>query len=124
MSLEQLQIGLKACEEDDPELMQCFTVAPSPNFALKHLPVNAACLTSYLGWKGKGLRNVQEVSHYFAEACHQADVLLGEDAGCRHLLNFWDDHKRAKVLALMAEELRENIKERLGKEAVTTKEEG
>ncbi len=63
---------------------------PSPSMAVKDWPCEGACLLTYTGWKGDGLYTVGECEEYFARLCYEVDKKLGEPAGVRDLLNFWD----------------------------------
>jgi hypothetical protein len=40
---------------------------------------------------------VAEVEEFFARMCHEIDLALGEPAGCRWFLNFWDQAPRDVV---------------------------
>lgn len=40
------------------------------------------------------METVGEVEEYFAKLCHDADRRLGEQAACRHFLNWFDDASR------------------------------
>jgi hypothetical protein len=55
-------------------------------------------------WQGEGLVTIDQVEEYFVQVCFGADTLLGEPAGCRWFLNWFDDTPRAQMrLALLAE---------------------
>jgi hypothetical protein len=99
--LAALQGGLEC---DDPALVQGATVQPPPLQAYADVPVEAACLVGYCGWRGDGLRTVAEVEEFFARATSAMDDVLGERAGCRHLLNWYDEVPREVMRpALLAE---------------------
>jgi hypothetical protein len=65
--------------------------------AVQGWPCEGACLVGYAGWKGEHLETVGDVEEYFARACFEADQRLGEPAGCRWLLNFFDDTPRDEM---------------------------
>ena len=104
MSDAGLQALLAACETDDPALRQGETTSPPPLMCVRDWPCEAADAIGYAGWKGEGLATVGEVSQYFARMCFEADGRLGEVAGCRWFLNWWDDTPREEVLAEVAGE--------------------
>lgn len=90
----------RALREDDPRLIQEATTGPLPLSACSDWPVEAACPVAYTGWQD-GLESVAEVEEFFGRACLAADERLGEPAGCRWLLNWWDDTPRDEVRALL-----------------------
>lgn len=97
-----------ALARDSAELMQHGTTTPPPYPGVQDWPCEAACPVGYLGWKGEGLQTVGEVAEYFARLCGEADDLLGDPAGCRHLPAWWDETPRAEARpALLAEVRRE-----------------
>jgi hypothetical protein len=52
----------------------------------------------------EGLETVGEVEEYFARMCCECDKALGEEAGARWFLNWWDETPRAEaVTGLLAE---------------------
>jgi hypothetical protein len=94
----------RALSQDDPALIQGATTDPPPLQAVQDWPVEAACAVGYAGWQGEGLQTVGEVEDYFANVCFGADKALGEPAGCRWLLNWFDETPRGQMrLALLAE---------------------
>jgi hypothetical protein len=94
----------RALTQDDPALIQGATTEPPPLQAVQDWPVDAACAVAYAGWQGEGLATVGEVEDFFAQICFRADKALGEPAGCRWFLNWFDDTPRGQMrLALMAE---------------------
>ena len=82
---------------DDPKLIQGATTSPPPMTCVQDWPCEAACGIGYCGWQGDGLHIVCDVEEYFAKVCFQADQFLGEPAGCRHFLNWFDDSPRSVV---------------------------
>jgi hypothetical protein len=86
-----------ALRDDDPRIVQGATTTPPPLLCVQDWPVEAACFIGYCGWKGEGLRTVGEVEVFHAKACYDADQRIGELAGCRHFLNWYDDSPRDEM---------------------------
>jgi hypothetical protein len=101
-----LRALLAGLESDDPRLVQGATTMPPPMWAGKDWPVESACATGYCGWRGDGLETVAEVEEFFARLCFNVDQRLGEPAGCRHWLNWWDESPRDHVFREMLSEVR------------------
>lgn len=88
----------EALEKDSKELIQRATTTPPPLQCVQDWPVEAACLIGFCGWKnGEGLNTVAEVEDFFARVCFNLDQELGEPAGCRCLLNWWDETSREEA---------------------------
>ena len=100
--LEALRAALAA---DDERLTQGSTTTPPPLICVQDWPVEAACAIGLCGWIGDGLATVGEVERHFADACHEADTRLGEPAGCRWFLDYWDDTPRHQLFREMLEEV-------------------
>jgi hypothetical protein len=99
-----LQVLLRGLERDDPLLVQGATTDPQPMQEAMDRPVQGACAIGYCGWLGEGLGTVAEVEEYFAGVCRAADERLGERAGIRPFLAFFDETPRQEMrLALLAE---------------------
>ena len=62
--------------------------------AVQDWPCEAADFVGYGGWQGDGLDTVGEVEEFFARLCFECDNRLGEPAGCKHWLNYWDETPR------------------------------
>lgn len=93
-----------ALESDDPALLQGATTSPPPTRCVEDRPVEGACLLGLCGWKGLGLVTVGAVEEYFARLCYEIDQRLNEPAGCRWLLNWFDETPREEMrLQLLAE---------------------
>jgi hypothetical protein len=105
----------KALASDDRKLIQGSTTVPPPLRCVQDWPVEEACPGAYCGWKGKGLKTIGEVEEYFALLCYDCDERLGEPAGCRHFLNWWDETPRPEAVPLLLEEVRKELKEREGR---------
>jgi hypothetical protein len=89
--LEALRRGLA---DDDARLLQGSTTTPPPLQCVQDWPVEAACALGYCGWQGEGLETVAEVEEFFARMCFEIDQRLGEPAGCRWFLNWFDETPR------------------------------
>jgi hypothetical protein len=74
--------------------------------------VEAACALGYCGWKGGGLATVRDVEEFFAEACIEADRLLGEPGGIRHFLNWYDDTPRGEMRRQLLAEVEAELGDR------------
>jgi hypothetical protein len=104
MSTPALLALKKALAVDDSALIQGATTAPPPLPSVKDWPVEAACAVAYAGRQGEGLETVDQVEDYFAHVCFGADKALGEPAGCRWFLHWFDETPRPQMrLALLAE---------------------
>ncbi len=88
----------KALRDDDPRLIQGATTTPPPISCVLDWPCEAGCLFAYCGWQGDGLDTVGEVEEAFARVCWETDQALGEPAGCRWLLNWFDETPRETVI--------------------------
>jgi hypothetical protein len=97
LNVRGLSVLADALEKDDPALIQSATTLPAPLQAADRLPCEGACLLAYAGWRGKGLKTVGEVECYFACVCQEVDEILGEPAGCRWFLNWFDDTPREQM---------------------------
>jgi hypothetical protein len=94
----------KALETDDPALIQGASIKPPPLQATQDWPVEAACAICFVGWRGDGLETVADVEEFFARTCFEADQALGEPAGCRYFLNWFDETPREQMrIQLLAE---------------------
>lgn len=88
-------LALKAAlGADDKALLQGATTSPPPLHCVQQWPCEAACPVGLVGWQGECLETVAEVEEFFALACKGADERIGEPAGCRWFLNWWDDTQR------------------------------
>jgi hypothetical protein len=110
----------KALTEDDRRLIQGGTTTPPPLQCVQEWPVEAACAVAFSGWQGDGLATVAEVETYFAKMCFEIDQRLGEPAGCRWFLNFWDETPRAELFRLVLPEVEAVIAARLASQEHST----
>lgn len=101
-----------AIEEDDPALMQGFTVCPLPvPGQYEHEPTEADPI-AYAIWRGEGLRTVREVEDRFAAVMFECDQMLGEPAACRWWTNWVDQTDRAEMRTALLVEVRAVLAER------------
>ncbi len=103
-SLEALRNGLA---NDDPRLLQGATTTPPPLQCVQEWPVEAACVLGYwrLGGRrpgdGGGGRGILRPGCSF-----EVDQRLGEPAGCRWFLNWYDETPRDEMRQLLLAESR------------------
>lgn len=117
LSVGALQALAHALERDDKALVQGATTAPPPLHVCEDWPCEAACAVAYAGWQGEGLETVGEVEAFFARVCHETDERLGEPAGCRWLLNWYDDTPRDVMRRELLAEVLRATNERRGEPA-------
>lgn len=99
--VEALRRGL---QQDDERLIQGATTTPPLLQCVQEWPCEAACAIGYAGWQSKGLTTVAEVEEFFARLCYNIDMRLGEPAGCRWFLNFFDETPRDEARRLLLAE--------------------
>ena len=105
-ALESLRSGLL---HDDARLIQGATTTPPPLQCVQDWPVEAACVLGYCGWQGDGLDTVAEVEEFFARMCFEIDQRLGEPAGCRWFLNWFDETPRDEMRRLLVTEVKRGL---------------
>lgn len=110
-ALFALKVGLV---NDDQRLIQGATTTPPPLLCVQSWPVEAACALGFCGWQGDGLQSVAEVEEFFARMCFEIDSRLGEPAGCRWFLNWFDETPRDDMRRLLLEEVQRSLDGRLG----------
>jgi hypothetical protein len=113
VSAAGLEALRKALMNDDQRLLQGATTSPPPLQCVQDWPVEAACGLGYCGWQGEGLETVAQVEEFFARACFEADKLLGEPAGCRWFLNWFDETPREDMRRLLLAEVNRTLAVRL-----------
>lgn len=116
LSVKELEALRTALVEDSPQLIQGATTTPPPLQCVQDWPVEAACALSYCGWKGEGLTTVAECEEYFAELCFSIDQKLGEPAGCRWFLNYFDETPRDEMRRELLVEVQRTLAERFAAE--------
>jgi hypothetical protein len=112
ISTSGLEALRRALIRDDARLLQGATTSPPPLQCVQDWPVEAACGLGYCGWQGDGLETVAEVEEYFARACFEADQRLGEPAGCRWFLNWFDETPREEMRRQLAAEVNRSLAQR------------
>jgi hypothetical protein len=105
LSDDGLRALARALAEDGPRLLQGQTVDPPPGVKGDE-PCRGACLVGFAGWVGDGLATAGEVETFFAGACRRADEALGEPAGTRWLLDFFDETGRDEMRRRLLPEVR------------------
>jgi hypothetical protein len=113
LSVAALTALQRALQNDDPRLIQGATTSPPPLECVRDWPVEAACVLGFCGWQGEGLESVAEVEEFFARACFEADQRLGEPAGCRWFLNWFDDTPRDEARRELLVEVTRTLARRL-----------
>lgn len=114
LSLAGLSALLKGLKEDDQRIIQGATTTPPPLQCVQDWPVEAACALGYCGWQGEGLESVAEVEEFFARMCFEIDSRLGEPAGCRWFLNWFDETPREEMRMSLASEVMAELYHRSG----------
>lgn len=118
LSLESLEALRTAIINDDPRLIQGATCVPPPLSCVEDWPVECACLLGYCGVSEmggfdkdeKGAQNtgaatVGMTEEFFARMCFAIDQKLGEPAGCRWVLNWFDQTPRDEIRRLLLPEV-------------------
>jgi hypothetical protein len=107
--LEALALALTS---DDARLLQGATTSPPSLKCVWDWPVEAACLLAYPMWRLAGDYTVGDCEADFASLCFQIDEALGEPAGCRHLMNWFDDTPRDRMRRELLPEVLHVIEQR------------
>jgi hypothetical protein len=113
LSVNGLAALQRALQGDDARLLQGATTAPPPLECVRDWPVEAACVLGFCGWQGEGLRTVAEVEEFFARVCFEVDMALGEPAGCRWFLNWFDETPRDLMRQSLLAEVQRTLAQRL-----------
>lgn len=92
-ALDALRRGL---EVDDERILQGATTIPPPLQCVADFPVEAGDLLVFAYWQGDcgGVCTVGEAEAQFTYYCTAIDGGMGEGAGCRHLLHWFDEAPR------------------------------
>ena len=109
---EGLEALWLALQTDDPSLTQGCTSTPPPLMCMQDWDVEGCCALGYCGWKGEGLNTVGQVEEFFARSCFEADQRLGEPAGCRWFLNWYDDTPREEMVHELLGEVERTLRQR------------
>lgn len=104
-----------ALQNDDNRLLQGATTTPPPLFCVQDWPVEAADAICFAFWADAEFEaTVGEAEEFFARTCFDIDQDMGEPAGCRHWLNFWDDMPRKELFRLVLAEVERTLEYRRG----------
>jgi hypothetical protein len=124
LSTDNLLALEKALDQDDLRLVQGATTIPPPLGCVADWPVEAACALSYMGVMEQGgfttIRpegagtivrgeegcTVADAEEFFARKCFACDTSLGEPAGCRWFLQWFDETPRSILLRELLAEVR------------------
>lgn len=109
LSREQLERLRSGLELDDPKLIQGATTTPPPLMCVQDWPCEAGCALAYCAMNGgrpEEELTVGEVEEFFARMCYEIDQRVGEPAGCRWFLNWFDETDRNEMRYLLLEEVR------------------
>jgi len=112
VSPEGLEALRRALTNDDPRLLQGATSSPPPLACVQDWPIEGTCALGYCGWQGDGLETVGEVEEFFARMCYEIDLRLGEPAGCRWFLNWFDETPREEMRRLLLAEVNRALAQR------------
>jgi hypothetical protein len=99
--------------DDDDRLTQGSTTTPPPLACVQDWPCEGCCALGWCGWQGDGLETVGDVEAYFAKLCFEADKRLGEPAGCRWFLNWFDETPRDRMRANLLIEVERALADRV-----------
>jgi hypothetical protein len=99
--------------DDDDRLTQGSTTTPPPLACVQDWPCEGCCALGWCGWQGDGLETVGDVEAYFAKLCFEADKRLGEPAGCRWFLNWFDETPRDRMRAALLAEVERALADRV-----------
>lgn len=97
---------------NDTRLTQGSTTTPAPLSFVLEWPCEGACAFGYAGWQGEGMETVGDVEAYFAKCCFEVDKKLGEPAGVRWFLNWYDDTPRDDMRKELLPEVEREIEAR------------
>jgi hypothetical protein len=103
----------QALIRDEPRPLQGATTQPPPLQCVQDWPVEAACGLGYCGWQGERLTTVAEVEGFFVRVCFEADQRLGEPAGVRWFLNWFDETPRELMRQQLLAEVDQTVAQRV-----------
>jgi hypothetical protein len=112
LSTAGLEALRRALSTDDVRLQQGATTTPPPLQCVQDWPVEGACAIGFCGWQGDGLETVGEVEEFFARTCFEIDQRVGEPAGCRWFLNWFDETPREEMRRLLLAEVGRTLAKR------------
>jgi hypothetical protein len=114
ISTAGLEALWQALRGDDLRLTQGSTTTPPPLMCVQDWAVEGCCAVGFCGWQGEGLETVGQVEEFFARCCFEADQRLGEPAGCRWFLNWFDDTPREEMRRELLAEVERTLAQRFG----------
>jgi len=91
LSTTALLALVNALEAKDETIVRGVGCLPKPTPANADETVTAADAACYAIWRGYGVNKVGDLEERFAQLTFECDQLVGEPAGCRYFLNWWDD---------------------------------
>ena len=112
LSAAGLEALHRALLENDGRLLQEATTSPPALDVMADCEVEAACPLCYCAWQSAGRATIAEAVQEFDRVCRAADAALGEPAGCRWFLDWFDLTPRAQVRRLLAPEVERVLAER------------
>lgn len=114
LSTPGLEALRKALVEDDSRLIQGATTTPPPLAGVQVWTCKAACGIAF-PFMVEGA-TVGEVEIAFARACFECDQAIGEPAGCRWFLNWFDETPREEMRQKLLPEVERVLAERYAAE--------
>lgn len=111
ISTQALTELLGMVRADDSRIVQEMTTNPPAWPLTEDRPVEQACIIGCAGML-EGCNTVGRVSDYFGRKCAEADLRIGEAAGCRWFLNWFDETPRVDVMVALAEEIERELANR------------
>src|SRR5262245_38541837 len=112
LSSEGLHALRQALIDNDDRLLQGATTSPPALDVMADCQVEAACGLCFCFWQGDGRGTIAEVVQQFDRVCRAADAALGEPAGCRAFLDWFDLTPRSEVRRLLRDEVEVDLAER------------
>ena len=112
LSTRALEALNRALLDNDARLLQGATTSPPALDVMADCDVEAACALCFSAWQGDGRRTIAEVVQEFDRVCQAADVALGEPAGCRLFLDWFDLTPRLEVRRLLGAEVERSLCQR------------
>jgi hypothetical protein len=105
LSVPGLEALRDALKNDDPSLIQGTTVVPMPLSD----EVAEACPIAYAGWKGDGLKTVDEIDDFFGRMCDEIDIAAGVMGCYLWFINWVDNTPRDEMRRLLLTEVERSL---------------
>lgn len=80
--------------QDDPRLLQRATAHPEPSPLFSADAIEGCCALGFGAWQSGALQRIGDLATFFNHLCSTADDRLGELAGCRYFLDWYDQTPR------------------------------